>query len=150
MMKLWIPLLVLVVIILYRQKIISEWNFFCHHRRDWLREKWKNWGEPFFVAAILAIVSKRATKNSNLFPSGLCALPLPRSMLCLWHCASLPRRARRFAGNMRVSSDLEELERNRGIIEHVRGIYRYFLPFCPCVNHRFFSGTGEQIHGSAR
>ena len=69
-MKLWIPLLVLVVIILYRQKIISEWNFFCHHRRDWLREKWKNWGEPFFVAAILAIVIRTFIVGPYKIPTG--------------------------------------------------------------------------------
>ena len=45
----------LVLAYMYRAKLVSEWKFARSEPRKWLFEKWKNWGEPLLIAAILAI-----------------------------------------------------------------------------------------------
>ena len=45
----------LLFIVFYRNKFAAEWSRFRTHRREWLYEKWKNWGEPFLVALVLAV-----------------------------------------------------------------------------------------------
>ncbi len=69
-MNIWIPLAVLAVLILYRRKIAEEWRFFRTRRKEWFREKWKNWGEPFVVAAILAILIRTFLLGPYKIPTG--------------------------------------------------------------------------------
>ncbi|MDP3919564.1 MAG: signal peptidase I [Candidatus Omnitrophota bacterium] len=69
-MPIWIPLAVIAVLILYRHKLVEEWQMFRTQRREWLRDKWKNWGEPFVVAAILAIVIRTFLLGPYKIPTG--------------------------------------------------------------------------------
>ncbi len=69
-MMIWIPLAILALIILYRDKIGQEWRFFQTQRRQWLKEKWKNWGEPFLIAAILAVLIRTFLIGPYKIPTG--------------------------------------------------------------------------------
>lgn len=64
------PLVVLALLILYRQKIKEEWRFFRMHRREWLHDKWRNWGEPFVIAALLAILIRTFLLGPYKIPTG--------------------------------------------------------------------------------
>src|SRR3954465_1387966 len=57
-------------IIFYRQKIAEEWTFFRTRRTEWAREKWKNWGEPFLVAAVPAALIPTFFFGAYKIPSG--------------------------------------------------------------------------------
>lgn len=57
-------------LVLYRQKIAAEWNLFRTERKQWMHSKWKNWGEPFVVAAILAIVIRTFLLGPYKIPTG--------------------------------------------------------------------------------
>ncbi|HXV28529.1 MAG TPA: signal peptidase I, partial [bacterium] len=69
-MPIWIPLVVLAVLILYRRKIVEEWRFFRTERKEWVREKWKNWGEPFLIAAVLAVLIRTFIVGPYKIPTG--------------------------------------------------------------------------------
>jgi len=69
-MKIWIPLVVIAFIILYRNKLIEEWSFFKTRRKEWFQIRWKEWGEPFIVAAILAIVIRTFILGPYKIPTG--------------------------------------------------------------------------------
>jgi len=69
-MAIWIPLLILAFVILYRRKLADEWRFFRLQRDQWLREKWKNWGEPFVIAAILAVLIRTFLIGPYKIPTG--------------------------------------------------------------------------------
>ena len=64
------PALGLIFIILYRRKISDEWTAFRLHRKEWFREKWKNWGEPFIVAAVLALLIRTFLLGPYKIPTG--------------------------------------------------------------------------------
>ncbi|MBI3313273.1 MAG: signal peptidase I [Candidatus Omnitrophica bacterium] len=66
----WGILAVLAAAILYRHKIGQEWQEFRAHRREWLYEKWKNWGEPFVVALVLAIFIRTFFLGPYKIPTG--------------------------------------------------------------------------------
>lgn len=68
--KIWMPLVAVAILVLYRDKIAQEWQFFRSHRREWLYEKWKNWGEPFVVAALLAILIRTFIVGPYKIPTG--------------------------------------------------------------------------------
>lgn len=71
--KPWIialPVLLIALIVLYREKLKSEYHAFQTRRREWLYEKWKNWGEPFVVAAILAFVIRTFLIGPYKIPTG--------------------------------------------------------------------------------
>jgi signal peptidase I len=69
-MYIWIPLIVLALVILFRHRILEEWYFFRTQRKDWLREKWKNWGEPFLIAAVLAVLIRTFLIGPYKIPTG--------------------------------------------------------------------------------
>jgi signal peptidase I len=69
-MMLWVPLVLLGLVILYRKKLAEEWHFFRTRRTEWFREKWKNWGEPFVVAAILAFAIRTFLVGPYKIPTG--------------------------------------------------------------------------------
>src|SRR3989338_1687645 len=69
-MKILIPLLVLALVILYRQKIQEEWHAFRTRRREWFYGKWKDWGEPFIIAALLAILIRSFLFGPYKIPTG--------------------------------------------------------------------------------
>ncbi len=64
------PALGLILLIMYRHKLKDEWHGFRSQRKEWLRDKWKNWGEPFFVAAILAFLIRSFILGPYKIPTG--------------------------------------------------------------------------------
>lgn len=66
----WGPLLAAALLILYRHKLGEEWTAFRTRRREWFREKWKNWGEPFVVAALLALLIRTFLLGPYKIPTG--------------------------------------------------------------------------------
>ncbi len=63
--------LVAVALGLYFKKgIQGEWQLFCGDRRLWLKRTWKEWGEPFVVAAIIAIVIRSFVLGPYKIPTG--------------------------------------------------------------------------------
>lgn len=66
----WLAFLALALTILYRHKVAEEWRFFCSHRRQWFYQKWKNWGEPFLIALLLAIVIRTYVIGPYKIPTG--------------------------------------------------------------------------------
>jgi len=69
-MKLVLGLVAIGLLILFRHKIAEEWHFFRTRRKEWLHEKWKNWGEPFVIAAILAILIRTFLLGPYKIPTG--------------------------------------------------------------------------------
>ncbi len=65
-----ISLVVLAIAILYRHKIAQEWNFIRTDRSAWLKDKWKNWGEPFLIAAVLAVLIRTFLLGPYKIPTG--------------------------------------------------------------------------------
>lgn len=66
----WIPLVLLVLAFIYRAKLVSEWKFARSQTKQWLFEKWKNWGEPLLIAAVLAIVIRTFLFGPYQIPTG--------------------------------------------------------------------------------
>lgn len=66
----WIPLAVLAFLLLYRKKIADEFHHFRTNRTEWFRDKWKNWGEPFLVAALLAVLIRTFLLGPYKIPTG--------------------------------------------------------------------------------
>ena len=66
----WIPLAVIAFIFLYRRKIAEEFEHFRANRTEWLHDKWKNWGEPFLVAAVLAFAIRTFLLGPYKIPTG--------------------------------------------------------------------------------
>jgi len=55
---------------MYRAKLVHEWRFARAEPRKWLFEKWKNWGEPLLIAAILAIFIRTFIFGPYKIPTG--------------------------------------------------------------------------------
>ncbi len=66
----WGPAAAVVLLLLYRRKIQEEWLAFQTRRNEWLHEKWKNWGEPFLVAAVLAFAIRTFLLGPYKIPTG--------------------------------------------------------------------------------
>lgn len=66
----WVLLIALGAAILYRDKLKAEVKFFRTQRKEWLTDKWKNWGEPFVIALILAIVIRTYILGPYKIPTG--------------------------------------------------------------------------------
>ncbi|MBN1689089.1 MAG: signal peptidase I [Candidatus Omnitrophica bacterium] len=60
----------LILLILFRKKLKHEWHFFRTERKAWFYDKWKNWGEPFVVALVLAIVIRTFLLGPYKIPTG--------------------------------------------------------------------------------
>jgi len=69
-MTLWWPALGLVILIIFRQRILNDLRLFKADRKQWAYHKWKEWGEPFVVAAILAIVIRTFFLGPYKIPTG--------------------------------------------------------------------------------
>ena len=67
---LWIPLAILAFVLLYRKQIAEEWDYFRNRRTEWFHDKWKNWGEPFLVAAVLAFAIRTFLLGPYKIPTG--------------------------------------------------------------------------------
>ncbi len=66
----WAPIAVLTLLLLYRRKIAEEWHACQARPKEWLYEKWKNWGEPFLVAAVLAFAIRTFLLGPYKIPTG--------------------------------------------------------------------------------
>ncbi len=60
----------LALLIIYRKKIADEVDYFNTRKKEWCKDKWKNWGEPFLVAAILAIFIRTFLLGPYKIPTG--------------------------------------------------------------------------------
>ena len=71
-MEFWIlgSLLFLGFLILYRHKLYQEWQFFRSDRKNWFKKMWKEWGEPFLVAAVIAIFIRTFALGPYKIPTG--------------------------------------------------------------------------------
>ncbi len=58
------------LLIFYGRHLLENWRFFRQNPKEWARDKWKNWGEPFLVAAILAIVIRSFVLGPYKIPTG--------------------------------------------------------------------------------
>jgi signal peptidase I len=67
---LWVLPVALVLAYLYRAKLAHEWQFARTEPKKWLFEKWKNWGEPLLIAAILAIFIRTFIFGPYKIPTG--------------------------------------------------------------------------------
>ena len=69
-MKVFLALAGLAVIILYRKKIIDDFLILKRDPRKWLYDKWKEWGEPFVVAVVLAVLIRTFLVGPYKIPTG--------------------------------------------------------------------------------
>src|SRR3989338_7879692 len=71
-MKFWIAgsIVLIGLGIWYRGKIYSEWQMFRSNRKEWLRRVWKEWGEPFLIAALIAIFIRTFLVGPYKIPTG--------------------------------------------------------------------------------
>lgn len=63
-------LVFLAVVILFRDKIYSEWHVARSDWRTWLKRMWKEWGEPFLIAALIAILIRTFLLGPYKIPTG--------------------------------------------------------------------------------
>ncbi len=69
-MKFFLILLGIASVILYRKKIVDEVAFLKKEPKRWLFEKWKEWGEPFIIAVILAVLIRTFLVGPYKIPTG--------------------------------------------------------------------------------
>jgi len=67
---LWIAPAVIVLAVIYRAKLVREWRFARSEPKRWLFEKWKNWGEPLLIAAVLAVFIRTFIFGPYKIPTG--------------------------------------------------------------------------------
>ena len=72
MMELWLlgSLIVLAAGVLFREKIYAEWHAFRTDWKRWVRVIWKEWGEPFLVAAVIAVLIRTFLLGPYKIPTG--------------------------------------------------------------------------------
>ena len=71
-MELWFfsILVLLAAVILFRHQIAHEYKLFRLDKKTWLKRMWKEWGEPFVVAALIAIVIRSFFLGPYKIPTG--------------------------------------------------------------------------------
>ena len=71
-MESWIivTLALLAAAIFLRHQIYSEWKLLRSDWKRWLKRMWKEWGEPFLVAAIIAIFIRTFLVGPYKIPTG--------------------------------------------------------------------------------
>ena len=71
-MEFWVlvSLAVLGIAIWYRERIYGEWREARSNPRAWLKKMWKEWGEPFLIAAVIAIGIRTFALGPYKIPSG--------------------------------------------------------------------------------
>lgn len=60
----------LVAFIFYRSKLYSEWQSFWSDWKSWFKRMWKEWGEPFLIAAVIAILIRAFLLGPYKIPTG--------------------------------------------------------------------------------
>lgn len=71
-MQTWmiITLAVLAALILFRDRLRSEWDLLRQDWKLWLKRMWKEWGEPFVIAAFIAILIRSFLLGPYKIPTG--------------------------------------------------------------------------------
>lgn len=71
-METWMvgSLIFIAIIVLFREKLRSEWKLIRSDRNTWLKRIWKEWGEPFLIAAIIAIFIRTFLFGPYKIPTG--------------------------------------------------------------------------------
>ncbi len=69
-MIIWVSVAVLGFILLNFRKIAEDVKFLQTRPREWVYDKWKNWGEPFLVAAIFAFLIRSFLLGPYKIPTG--------------------------------------------------------------------------------
>ena len=71
-MQVWIlgSLALLAAVILFRGRIRTEWQAVHSNPKRWIKRMWKEWGEPFLIAALIAIVVRTFLVGPYKIPTG--------------------------------------------------------------------------------
>ncbi len=71
-MQVWIlgSLALLAAVILFREQLYVEWQAVHSNPKRWLKRMWKEWGEPFLIAALIAIVVRTFLLGPYKIPTG--------------------------------------------------------------------------------
>lgn len=68
--KIFLPLVGIILLVVFRQKIIEDWKFFQTDRKLWLHDKWENWLKPLLIAAVLALAIRTFLLGPYKIPTG--------------------------------------------------------------------------------
>ncbi len=71
-MQVWIlgSLALLAAVILFRDRIYTEWQAAHSDPKRWTKRMWKEWGEPFLIAALIAVVVRTFLLGPYKIPTG--------------------------------------------------------------------------------
>ena len=71
-MNMWIlgSLVFLAAVIFFRERLYTEWQSFRSDSKSWLKRMWKEWGEPFLIAAVIAILIRTFLLGPYKIPTG--------------------------------------------------------------------------------
>ena len=61
---------ILIVLIFFRDRMTSEWTAFRTDSKSWFKKMWKEWGEPFLIAALIAIIIRTFLVGPYKIPTG--------------------------------------------------------------------------------
>lgn len=61
---------IVALLVIYRNRIASDWSLFKSNRREWIRHKWEDWVKPLLIAAILAIGIRTFLFGPYKIPTG--------------------------------------------------------------------------------
>ncbi len=67
---LWAALGALVLAVVYRRDLHEGWQLWRRNPKEWFKQFWKNWGEPFLWAALLAVVIRTFLLGPYKIPTG--------------------------------------------------------------------------------
>src|SRR3989338_9152214 len=62
--------IVLAVVMIFRKRLYMEWLALRTHPKQWLKRMWKDWGEPFLIAAVIAIFVRTFLVGPYKIPTG--------------------------------------------------------------------------------
>lgn len=65
-----VAIAVLIVFIFYRSRLQFEWQSFRNDWKSWFKRMWKEWGEPFLIAAVIAILIRTFLLGPYKIPTG--------------------------------------------------------------------------------
>ena len=58
------------LVVIFHQKILDDLKLLRTDKKQWLYLKWKNWGEPFLVAGIMALMIRSFLLGPYKIPTG--------------------------------------------------------------------------------
>jgi len=65
-----VALSLLAVAVYYREQLYSEWKAARSDWKSWAKRMWKEWGEPFLIAAVIALVVRTFALGPYKIPTG--------------------------------------------------------------------------------